>query len=151
MKYLAIGFLFLVNVASAKSVLDEHRWLMMDCHNEKSSFQFSISSDSLGGINQITDATIGGEIKKAMEWDPIEEKPIVALAKRNGNNFEILLRYENNIMWPTYLNLKMTYKPDGYITYVNVTGDEGEYLKEKTVFQCSIGNHGRVYLQTSKF
>lgn len=151
MKYLAIGFLFLAQVASAKSVLDDHGWLMMDCRNEKSSFHFSISSDSLGEVNQITDVELTGEIREFMEWESETSKPLVSLAKRKGNNFEIMLRYESGLMWDSYLNLKMNYRPDGYVTHVVITGDEGEYMNEKTIFQCSIGNHGYVYLKTSKY
>ena len=152
MKMLLLGLLFTSNVFSqTRESLDNHGWLIVNCHdeNKESSFEISISSDELNNVRQITSVSFNGKIKNVLESDTkIVSRPLVGLATVSENNLQVYLRYESGLMWDTNLEMSMIYSDTGYRTQVLIKGDEGDYLNENRTFQCSIGNHGKVYLQT---
>lgn len=152
MKYLLLS-LMTINIASASTELEARGWLTVKCHsnNKESSFEMEIANDEVGGVNQITNFEVSGPVRKALETEATLYRPIVALVKRVQNDFLFKVRYTTGLKGDTYLDVKMTYKPEGYLTQVDVTGIKGVYFSEFTEYQCSIGNRGRIYLQTTGY
>lgn len=147
--------LLLSRLAHAGVELDDKNFLEMNCHSEdkSSGFKFGIHTNELHGVSQIANVEFSGALKEAMEVDPrISKKPLVALSKRTGNSFDFLVRFENGLMWDTELTMKLEYRPEGYVSEIQVNGDSGEYFNESDTYQCAVKNmYGSILLKTEKY
>jgi hypothetical protein len=135
--------------------LDQLGWLTAECHEKNGSLSFkaSISSSELDGVRQVTEATLGGKLYETIrpEAENITQ-PTVGLATVQGNDLKIFLRYDNGLVWPDELTLKLRYNGDRYVGSAHIRGDEGVYLDEKSIdFECSVGNGRFPALRTPGF
>lgn len=140
--------------AADRTSLDQHGWLMVKCYDEgkKSSFEFSVSSDEVNNVRQVTVASFTGELLDAVKSDSkYGPKPLVGFATVTGNNLSFLLRYESECLNDTYFDAKMELTENGYESELTVKGDEGTYYSQHKILQCWVGNNGTAYLTTRKY
>lgn len=147
--------LLLTSLAHAGVEIGDTNYLEINCHSEdkSSGFNFGILTNELHGVSQLDKVEFSGALKEAMEVDPrTSKKPLVALSKRTGNDFDFLVRFENGLMWDTELTMKLEYRPEGYVSEVQVNGDSGEYFNESGAYQCAVMNlYGSILLKTEKY
>ena len=124
-------------------------WVKISCHSDKATIAFSLtaSSDHLNNVRQIQIVDLSSDLKTSLAQDSIsaDQHPLVSLAHLTQNQIQFSLRYENGLMWDTYLKIDMTRKQNKWQAHIKVSGDEGTYYDKNEQISCQIENSQKIF------